>query len=92
MRPILHTPAPVYSTVTATSAQLDRTLAAGEVAIVCSTVAAWIKIATNPTAVLREAGNTYVPANVPVEVCGPGKVAIVRDAADGHVSLSATAF
>lgn len=92
MPPVQTQSVPLYSTVTSTSAQFDVTLDAGKRYVILSSTAAWVLFhATAATAVLRTAGNHYVAPNVPFEFfCQVGitKVAIVRDAADGHASLS----
>lgn len=79
-----------YLAVGAASAQFT-TMVEGSRYVVMSTTAAWIAIGSNPTAVIRAAGNTYLPPNIPVIVTaetGALKVAIIQDTAAGHSSLT----
>lgn len=87
----IHTKNTAYLAVAAASAQFATTMAEGQVYILTSTTAAWALVAANPTAVARTTGNIYIPPNVPIEIVAQGtalKVALIRDAADGHASLT----
>lgn len=82
------TQALVVAAVTASTASADL-IPKGEYRVVAST-ACWIKEAASPTAVADTAGNVYLPANVPELIQFPGttKLAAIRVAADGYVSLT----
>ena len=81
-----------YKAVTSTSTQFDTTMVSGVQYMVVSSVAAWIRIGSNPTAAADTDQNHYLPANVARFVAASGannKVAIIRDTADGDATLSA---
>ncbi len=87
--------AAIVSTATDTSQQL--TLANGTTLpsatyLLTSSVPCWIKLGTNPTAAASTAGNTYLPANVPVAVlaqAGFEKLAVLRDGStDGVITAT----
>lgn len=87
----LTTAVPQYLAVASASAQFTNACTEGAKYVIVSTTACWAKFGADPTAVGRAAGNHYIPPNVPIEIVAsmPSmKVALIRDAADGHASLS----
>jgi len=83
--------APAYLAVGSASGQFATTMTEGAKYVVISTTACWAAFGADPTAQARTAANHYIPPNVPIEVVAsmPSmKVALIRDSADGHASLS----
>lgn len=84
---------PLYAvaaiTTSGTSAQAGVTFNQGRYWVV-ATVAAWLKVGANPTAVAAAAGNIFLPAGVPIEIVVSDptqKIAAIQDAAAGKVVI-----
>jgi hypothetical protein len=81
-----------HNTVTIASQQLATTMVLGVQYMFTSTVACWINLGSNPTAVADTDGNHYIAAATPTPLCADGlatKVAVIRDSVDGKCCLSA---
>lgn len=72
---------------TATSAASGAAIGAGGVRL-CATSACWVRFGASPTAEAA-ALNFLLPANTPIELAckATDKVAAIRDAADGKLSV-----
>jgi hypothetical protein len=79
----------IYNSVTVASQQV--TLVLGQRYVVTSSIACWIKLGSNPTAAAATVDNIYLAPDFPVViqgVTGMLKLAVIRNAADGHMSLA----
>ncbi len=80
----------IYNSVTVASQQV--TLVLGQRYVITSSIACWIKFGANPTAAAATVDNIYLAPDFPVIVTASDatmlKLAVIRNAADGHLSVA----